>query len=295
MITAESLRFATGWNELLRNVRRNRIVGMQRWIRRRATHPWRTRVSWSYEREQFEAVIRPGLVNGGSPLDLLDRPLTDSPAIPLNTWRTPGTGTGLSGFDPVPEFFQALGVASASTTARDPSAAASTRQLRAMDLVLTQERPSLTTAITDGALRVGVKGATKLPRATVRATPKMPAPLADPDPLQQLLGNWSDTNSDSLLIATVYVLAPEGTAADAPVDETWQPFVKHELFWNLAYAHTDLPNPDNPNDLTVPTAGLAGGAGDSQINQITADQNAAFAQAIDFITTKRITGKFWSV
>lgn len=292
MITPEQLVFAKGWNELLRLRRRNRIVGMQSWTRRRVTHPWRTFAAWNTERRQFEAVVRPGLVNARAPLTADEEKLTDAPSIPLTTWRKPGTGTGLGGFDPVPEFFQALGVASA--TLNDEESPLPPRQLRAMDIVLHHQRPSLTTALIAGALRVGVKGSS-LPRARIRATAKIAAPLADPDPLQQLAGNWSDGDEDAQLVSTVYVLSPENAAEDAPVDETWQAFAKHELFWNLAYAHSDLPNLDNPNAITVPAAGLAGGAGDAQIGGITAEQNTAFAHAVDFITTRRIVGRFWSV
>lgn len=287
---------AARWNELLDELKpllAGRVLGITTLGTRGVwRHPWFTTASWNAETRQFEARVNPGFVNGLDPLDLMERPLTDASAIPLTTWRTPGTGTGLAGFDPVPEFFIALGVSSGRPD-EEPSTLPS-RQLRAMDIVLIQSRPSLATARVEGALRVGVSGPS-LSRARIRAVAKSAGAPADPDPLAQLAGDWSDTSEDTLLVSAVYVLSPENTDPAAPVDETWTPYAKHNLFWNLAYAHTGLPDLANPNDLTVPMGGLGGGQGAFAADSITAQQNADFAHAIDFITTKRITGKFWTV
>lgn len=282
-------------------------------------HPWHTTVRWNDREKRWECQVRPGFVNG---LDVTasirggqeDRRLTDMPDLALDAgWRRIGAdaepdvsavnadGTLSLSYEPVPEFFVALGVASRQggvASADDPasllSALAETslpaRRLRAVDLVLHHDRPGLGT---DAQGRPTLRLAETARRTAYLRVTKKHAAEKPADPLEQLAGNWTQSTRDSLHVATVFMLSPEGLGPAADVDETWQPFVKHELFWNLCYA-LNLPAFASGNNLTLQT-GLAGGVADPLIQQILDDNNAQSLAALDFLTTTPVEGRFWSV
>lgn len=333
MITARRLRTARGWNELLAARRRQRIVSVQTFSRSGWVHPWRIRSTWNNKDSFWQAVIEPGFVNGQDvtvsipgPADIpVDVPLTDRPAVPLTSWRRLGAGADPTGYqatesgtvlityEPVPDFFLARGVRPATAITADMDGlltaaaeslteAAPARRLVAMDMVLHHDRPGLAVAPITGigldatVLNIGVTQRQRLnarPAAYLRPARQYAAdPL--PDALQQLRGLWNDTDHDTLLIGTVFLLSPEGTAPDAPPDETWSPYARHAVFWNLSYAHNRQGLPMNADPLVLNT-GLAAGLLDTIGNQILASINDQVSAAAAFLSNQRIEGRFWSV
>jgi len=284
------------------------------------------------ETKAWQARVVPGFVNGqdvtvrgevikNGQRQWKDIPLTDDPALPLGAFRAIGndaepdniltsdTGDTTLTFEPVPEFFTALGVGSRSSMevnadtgfVTNSGETSSKRKLRGCDLVVHHDRPATTSGWTTGtgfdgtfaSFAVGTKQrANARPHAYLRTTKRFEV-TAPPDPLQQLKGLWEDADRDSLHIATVYLLSPEDSTSDM-VDETWTPYVKHHVFWNLLYVHNRQGTPLNANPLIMNT-GLAAGLLDQIGNQMLAQVNDATQAAYQFLNNHRIEGRFWSV
>jgi hypothetical protein len=319
---------AREWNEFLEDVRAGRVLhaldlrGGRQW-----RHPWATVVEWDDAAAQWVARVKAGFCNGlpatvlrevdGVPVDVALTERADPlPVVPLPVWRAIGADAspdvarvsedgGLqTSYEPVPEYFTDLGVAAAPVIAGSLESGLveqlavqdrgqAQRRLRAVDLVLYHDRPALTTAAAAGnALTASTRVRSNARAgAYLRAVAKY-AREAEPDPVQQLLGNWADGDRDSVQIATVYLLSPAGAGED--VDETWEPFVRYAQFWNLSYAHTQQRLAGSPQPLTVQT-GLAAGAGDRVIQQLLQEGNQALQAALAQLGTERIVGRFWSV
>jgi len=322
---------AIAWNKLIEHLQRNRIRDVTLLENGDWQHPWQITPRYDAEGVQWMASINPGFVNGLDATVQLDAHptdvgLTESPRLPLTSWRSIGadaTPTGSSAgedgsvsfsFEPVPKFFEALGIGqppklgssggdgiiqSVSGTSEDQTKA---RLLRALDVVLYQDRPATASQFiqsdgTDGVIfqynvtTVIAPNARK--RAYLRVTSKYEPPPPPTDALARLMGDWSDTPRDELWIASVFLVSPEGAASGSTPDGTWQPYVKHRVFWNLLHATNRLEPRDSQN-LTLNT-GLAAGVGD-RINQFLLSQvndgNSAIAQFLDRNT---IEGRFWSV
>jgi hypothetical protein len=323
---------ATAWNKLVDFLRRHQLLGCTTLTNGTWKHPWQVDVTWNTETKTWQARVVPGFVNGqdvtvsvevikSGQRQWQDIPLTDDPAFPLTVFRALGsdadpdniltsdTGDTTLTFEPVPEFFNALGVGSRASLSMNADTgfvtnsgeATSKRKLRACDLVLHHDRPATTSSWITGtgfdgtfaSFAVGTKQrANARPHAYLRTTKRFEE-AAPPDPLQQLKGLWEDTDHDSLLIATVYLFSPEGSTSDT-VDEHWTPYVKHHAFWNLLYTHNRQDTPLNANPLILNT-GLAAGLLDQIGNQMLAQVNDATQAAYQFLSNNRIEGRFWSI
>lgn len=314
---------------------RNRVmsvtsIGGGKWL-----HPWHTSARWNATEERWEATIKPGFVNGldvtvsveaepgtgnPEPGTKIDVPLTDSPPIPLSVFRSIGTdaisidGSG----EAVPEYFRARGVgdpislntADGEGIVQEISGLiddqASKRLLRACEILLYHDRPAAEAQWTQG---IGIDGtfaqfAIAYNAATgakdhgyLRVAKELPLVTPEEDAAAAaVLGlGFADTPYDWRPVATVYLLSPEGAALDSEPDETWQPHVKHHVFWNLHYAHTSLPPAAAQQNLTLNTAGLGGAAVNLQatVNLMLAQQNDAMAGLNELLRT-RVKGAFWT-
>lgn len=317
---------ASTWNALIDRIRREQILGCTVMKHGAWKHPWQVTPSWNIEREEWVAQIHPGFVNGfdaevrlraeEAPLETVmrldarkgervDARLSETPELPLRQWRAIGTDatpaqvsvraldTIVESFEPVPEFFRELG-------AGPPDEGG--RLLRATEVVLQQDR--LTTGA-DWTFGAGADGSfaqfnvtyTLPPGARERAyllTTSRFDPPAPPDPLDQLLGRWMDEGFDALHLSTIYLLSPEDTPAGAEPGPEWTPYVKHRVFWNLVHALRFDPPVDRTENTTLFT-GLAGGVADGLINQLLAENNDKFAAASEFLATRTVEGRFWSI
>lgn len=310
---------ARAWNALVRELVRLLSLTIST-IRGRAwAHPWTVTPSYNVETQQWQCTVRPGFVNGqdvtvsvNQPSTLNSQPaeipLTDAPQIPLSATRIIGLDADpvsitasedsdqpAISYEPVLDFFAAKGVPSVNQPSTNNDELPP-RRLRACDLILNHDRPALATVAVGDGLSVGVQVSPNArPHAYLTVSPRFadPASLV-PDPIRQLAGDWSDTARDALLLATVYFLSPEDTAADESPNENWTAYVKHEVFWNLCYAHQTQGLQPNANPLTLQT-GLAAGAGDALIKSALDGLNAQVSAALDFLANSRLTGRFWTV
>lgn len=305
-------------------------------------HPWQVSCSYEFAEDgtgTWVAQLRPGFVNGrdahmampeGWPekgLPARDVPLTDEiePYLPLAGWRNPLTPAGISatlGGDIVysagegyPPFFATIGVkpaAKGGTLGKTGAAEAEhdprrTREIRAMDIVLSKPRPGtrldvgVGEAIVEARIEkldyVFVNDYVRLTegRAKLRATSKhRPIPEQDLQGLYGTLLSAGDPQFDELKIATVWMVSPPDTPSDAVPDHTWTPMSQHFVFWNLMHATRVIPPkaPLPPLQLFIP---LAGGIAQPIINGILSGINDRFAELSAFFGKGDTRGKFWSI
>lgn len=319
---------AAEWNNMVDYFFRHRLIhllaqaGPDQWA-----HPWFTTCAWNPEALRWEATIKPGLVNGRPPTvrvevedEVQDVPLTGDlnlnlqPQLPLTSFRSLGTGVVSIGgtAEPVPEFFKARGVADAVAISEDDLDLGITerveglveeqeqkRQLRACDIVLHHQRLKTTV---DWAFGTGVDGVNAQfivgiggsmgSGAYLRNTARF-APVAAPTLDGRLDGSFEDDGIDSALMATVYLLSPPGAGPEAEIDETWQPFVKHALFWNAQYLVTAPQLTAPRQNLQLELGGLGATAGAQlTVNQLLATNNDAANNALQFLSARLIEGRF---
>lgn len=313
------------WHEAIEIYRRVRPIYVKSARRGSWRHPWEIAASWSDEREAFQLAVRPGFVNGDdvetSDGEIIARggKLTIDPqrmrAIGPDSQPVGSTGDSARrdfSFEPVPQYFAALGVGEApdlslsslglettiDITARDPER----RLLRAIDVVLTVDRPALIPQVTVGAGVDGsfvqldasyglADGARSRPYLTTETRFEPAAELVRT--FANLLGEQGDDGRDRLKIATVYLMSPPGAEYGSDPTEAWQPFASNDVFWNLNHALNRIPQRPEDDRLTFLT-GLAGGSAELQINTTLAADNDNFDAARDFLAARDIAGRFWT-
>ena len=120
------------------------------------------------------------------------------------------------------------------------------------------------------------------------------APRAAVD-IGDFLQEASEMETDAVKIATIYLLSPKGTAAEAEPDATWIPFVKHAHFWNLAHAPAFLPDTRQFEPLRIRTGLIGGGLADQIFARLLAPLNEGLSVATALALQKDFSGRFWSV
>jgi len=111
-----------------------------------------------------------------------------------------------------------------------------------------------------------------------------------------LTGNApTDFPEDELLVCTVYLLSPPGADSSTALDGTWQPYVSHNLFYNLNHASQNLATVKSPPGPITIYTGLAGGLGDAIANQDLATINDAAAALASGLVNVTQEGKFWTM
>jgi hypothetical protein len=113
--------------------------------------------------------------------------------------------------------------------------------------------------------------------ATIRAQAGRFLPQPEADPLAILTGSYTPVPWTDVLVSRVYLLSPPDAPPDAPVDSSWEPAVRHALFWNEAIvALADSQAAYQPLSLFVP---LAGGVAQPLINVLLSLTNDALSLA----------------
>lgn len=177
------------------------------------------------------------------------------------------------------------------------------RILRAFDIVMRLDRIAL--RVETGDIEVAaIGGFTQLLSIAVgRSSPANPSPTiyqttkyTPPAPSNpaDIFEGIGDREFDELKVATVFFLSPPETTLDAPIDGSWNAYVRHDLFWNLAYLPATIPTTVEAKPITVRT-GLAGGIGDAIGNQILSPLNDAYAEAVTRANARSLEGSFWTV
>lgn len=235
---------------------------------------------------------------------VVNLPLYLDPALPL-TMRAVGFDGGPG--EGVPEFFTRLGVVAAprvpGTNEEGPQPAPvepppNLRLLRACDVWVHQPRLALTSTISiEPGIATGISNVTQTlgvrsPAAddTLRV---VAGKFPDPVTINPLAGDYEEQPWDDLLIGTVFLLSPLKTPLGSAPDGTWQPFVRHNLFWNLAYVPGIFrPLPGDPGTPFIPP--LAGGAAQLVINFLTASLNDLTNQALNLLLGHSLAGTFYT-
>lgn len=238
----------------------------------------------------------------------IDIPLYLEPGIPLNF-----RGVGFDGAAqfPVPQFFRNRGVASAPESASiDNILAGNTggeappeglRLLRACDLWVHQPRLALTSEITTGpgpvtgisnvTQTIGLRSATAGDALRVLVGNFSPATAAAG--IDPLAGVYEEPNFDEIRIATVYLLSPPNTPSHSEPDGTWQPFVAHNLFWNLQHVVPWFRA--YGGDPSVPfLPPLAFGVAQLVVNYLVASVNDILRDALNLVTANSMAGTFYT-
>lgn len=252
----------------------------------------------------------------------VDVPLYMNPPVGLNQWRK----IGWDGIGRVPQFFLDRGAANAPASAAAQLQSGGTinadslqppknlRLLRACDIVLRQPRPALGSDIE--ITPDGVVTGLSLVRQTLVVRPPPAADRlrvyavgqyselaqraqrfsGDPN-IRGWTGDYEESSFDEVHISTVYLLSPPNAPPGSEPDEAWRPFIKHETFWNLAWAQRPLSIPmiqDIWRPLVASIAVLGGGAGLTIVAGITASLNDATQAAANILQAQSLAGSFWT-
>lgn len=339
---------ADAWNKALEAYRVARPIVIRSDYRGDWRHPWQVSPRWDAASGKWLATINPGFVNGldaearvareGAPEETLKRVgegagdvfarLTEEPEIeiPLELLRAIGpdaTPTGTVGdpssaravFEPVPKFFETLGVGDPpemtlnasegiklSASFLNQEALNERRLLRALDITLTKDRSAVAVqwsappALLEGGIAQLDLTYSTPPSSNSRARIGFIRKFSDdppPSSSEILLGSASDNAFDRLHLATLYFLSPPGAPESATVGADWRPFLKHRVFWNLNYSTNRLPVAPPPSRVTFPFP-LAGGVATSLINSYLALQNETFNTALKLLRGGSLEGRFWT-
>ena len=297
------------WNKMVDYAFSRRIRSLMNRDALEWSHAWKTAVVWNAERERFEAIIKPGFVNGldvtarvaNDEGEFFDVPLTNYPAIPLASTREVSASVNL--------FFQSFGVVETSEPTADqldigvteiieglPTDETEQRRLVACDLVLQCTRPRTTIDWTVAPFETGSQATFVLGVKQAEQTAKI-VPMQEwksieaSDALSRLEGGIEDSGLDECLVATVFFLSPPGVGIDYPLGADWQAFTKHELFWNAEHIVSGNVSPA-PQPISLNLAGV-GAAANAQliVNQILAAQNDADAAVLQFMQANEIKGR----
>lgn len=292
-------------------------------------HPWELSPAWVPDPQlaaggKWVAAVAPGFVNGRDvTIEVREKvqgevvtrhaALTDDPAptIDLGGYRNPLASAGFTvteGGDVVdlpgegyPPFFDEIGVAA---PAGSPAIDGRTRQLRASDLVLITPRfgarqtvdvldpLTVSQTVTISTTYLNGRLASAPSRNYLVTLPRW-TPTAAPTPLDRLAGTGVEQEQDELKIATIYLVSPEETGADAEPDDTWEVYVAYSVFWNLAWASRAIVGdaPPDPINLHV---GLIAGVGDALIDFLLSPVNDLFAQVSAYLGSADFAGLYWS-
>ena len=238
----------------------------------------------------------------------VDVPLYLRPAMPM-TFRA-------LGFDgspqyPVPAFFLKMGVVA---TPRPPTAEEAAdgaelvdtvkpknlRLLRACDFILHQPRSALTSTIT---LEAGPATGFSNVKQTLSTRTQTAGDVLQiftgvasdrtAQPINPLAGDYEEQTFDEILVSTVFLLSPPNAPLGSVPNETWTPYVRHNLFWNVLYEQPAFqPIPGDPGTPYIPP--LAAGAAQIVINYLTASINDATDQALNILLGHSMAGRFWT-
>jgi hypothetical protein len=236
--------------------------------------------------------------------EIFNVPLYAQPAMELGFRNVGFDGPG----SVVPDFFKRLGVQDAPKGLEEDllngtldlskqAPQRGNRLLRACDIVLHQPRTALTSTWTLGELgqvtqELGMRSALPSERLKIYTTPEFrDGSLATGiDPAARF---FEEATWDETLVSTVFLVSPPDTEPYSEPDVTWQPFVRHSLFWNLLYAQPGLEPVASSNVQFLPP--LPGVSGLLIGSYVAASLNDLSQQAWNAILAHSLSGSFWTV
>jgi hypothetical protein len=181
-----------------------------------------------------------------------------------------------------------------------PTPPAGLRLLRACDFWLHQPRVALTSDVVlnpagylTGQATVLQTLGVQLPDPNDRLQVIAGTFVPDTQAIDPLSSDYEEPTFDEILISTVYLLSPLGTAPGSEPDQTWTPYVRHSLFWNLLWAQPPFHAPVVGTDgLDIPP--LAAGAGTLVISSFNAQINNLTQQMLNILEAASLAGTFWT-
>ena len=257
---------------------------------------------------------RPDKDEAVGPGTTLAVPLYFNPEISLK-WRN----IGWDGESSVPDYFSDRGVNPPPkgqtfdenfnpnpVNLADSTPPKGNRLLRAASIILHQPRQALTSTITlEPGIATGISNVTQTlgirsaaPGDALKVFSGYLSATAASQ-IDPLSGDYEEPNFDEITISTVYLLSPPDAIPGSAPDATWQPYVKHSLFWNLNYITPEfvLSTADLTNafaSLTQIATVLAGGTAAIAVNFTAAGLNDLFAQALNMINAHSLAGTFYT-
>ncbi|MFN6045988.1 MAG: hypothetical protein ACK49I_11000 [Verrucomicrobiota bacterium] len=250
--------------------------------------------------------------------------LSEWPRVDVGETRIIGTGANPTGtlgsgsstqisYEGVPKFFADLGVTSANTQLsgdletgfrfiKGQEDATKARRLRACDISLWKDRQSAKIELYPGSTLEGITGAIYITYSHSGGMRKNPylrissrfVPPKKPESTMDTLMGVNDPEYDVTKMATIFFLSQPGVDPEAPLDETWTPYVKYDHFWNLAHSPQSIPDL-TPIEPIMLITGLAGGVADGLIGNILAPFNNQLNQALQILKGRNLEGAFWSL
>lgn len=235
--------------------------------------------------------------------------LTESPRMAIGSSRVIGKGADPvsssvsdSGkikirYEAVPEFFSQFGVTAEELIGEKSNP----RILRAVDVVLRIDRLTAKLDVMEGNgfldsynaiyfITYGRNSPARVRPQIESMAKHVPKSAVDLGSFNQSL---SDDDTDDLKIATIYFLSSPGETS-LVINNSWQPFVSHDVFWNLRHAPATLPHPLVFEPLRL-VSNLSGGIADPLFASILSTNNDAFSEALALATQSNLSGRFWSL
>ena len=201
----------------------------------------------------------------------------------------------------MPDFFKRMGVADANTKIGGEQPA-TTRLLKACDIVLSQPRTYLTNNIT---ISTAILTSTLL-----EINPGFVVP-PDSEPFLSALEKFAiqpittsfadlifqrfiDIPRDQFHLSTAYLLSPALPLLDPTDLEGWQVYLKYNCHHNLVHATQQIENRLEfvPISLVLP---FAGGVAQLIINYILSANNFFAQTVLDFYQQRKLNGKFYAI
>ena len=307
-------------------------------------HHWQAALQWDDERQIWTAQLEPGFCESDAPDprphftmearhapavtrqrlglgaesdELVEVPLTESPAIdlPEHLWRplgTEGVGTADNPPEAVPVYFRTRGVADPILLRESPTGGlqqviegdqqerAKARLLRAVDIFIRHRR-----SLTRSTFHLEPGGVVSLEmqiapppqpvlHATIHRVDKW-RPKAELGPVDALRDAAVDDGVDEELLCTVYLMSEAGLAPGSPLDERWIPFASHAHFFSLQYRERHGQEGLDPFRLEFDGLGLGLGTLDQLADRILSDRTQQIADMEAFFNAAKSQGRFFSV
>ena len=273
-----------------------------------------------------ETLDRLGIRDAGRSEENVDAELHEEPSIPLpvsgmrsigydalpQSFSSGDNGAGGSfEYEPVPEFFLEKGVVAANPKSLTLGGGfqeefqsglppkEERRYLRAIDIVLTQERPSAAAQwveLPGGTVEFGMTYTGSFNpeenRVFISRRKKFKPASEGVDPADLIRGAVGTDPFDEILVCTIYLLSPLGRGEGEEPDGSWTPYVDHSIFYNLNHASNRLQDQVFPEPLSFDIP-LAAGVGNTLINNVLEANNERAGELIAILNASQVSGRFW--
>jgi hypothetical protein len=242
-----------------------------------------------------------------------------SPYLTISAWNNPlaSGGVKITGDGEVvtesgtgyPDIFKTFGVRPPDGEDQDPER---TREIRSAEIVLIQPRVASSVSIapasyiTDthfetlqttfsNAYYNSQKGMARLVSKSRYSPPAQRSQQA----LWGMLLEGGDSQEDTLLVATVFMVSPPDQDPTKEPDGSWTPYVRHNVFWNLNHATPNQPGTFKASDdifsgIRSILGVLGGGTMSGIAAGLLAMQSDMISEIEQYFAQSKNDGQFWN-